>query len=169
MMKLIVFIFLFLIFGGCNKRWNYNRDVDFDIIYDISWDSIDSIFSEFRLIVEYKITNDLDGDTASVTVMDIVLQESYDGSGNARIGGVNHSYGRTHKLKNYDHLEFKVTTTYSSSAASWKHLKPNILELEFLTKSSCDFENDLELTESLFTLNSYDTTFYFNWSPPNFN
>ena len=167
MKKLIVVIFLLLIFGSCNKSWNYDRDVDFSFSSEtLSWDTLDSINAEVRWIIEYKIINDLDGDTSSVTVMDIVLKEN---NGGSYLGGTNHSWRRTHKLKNYDHLEFKVTTCASSVAASWKHVKPTYIGLEFFANSSCDFENDLVLMDSLFIVNSYDTTFYFNWSPPNFN
>jgi hypothetical protein len=169
MKKLTVFIFLFLLFVSCNKRWNYDRDVDFSYsIETLSWDPLDSISAEVRWIIEYKIINDLDGDTSSVTVMDIVLKERFN-DGGSTLGGTNHSWRRTHKLKNYDHLEFKVTTCASSVAASWKHVKPINIGLEFFANSSCNFENDLVLMDSLFTVNSYDTTFYFNWSPPNFN
>ena len=56
MNKLVVFIFLILLFGGCNKGWNEDRDVDFGITYDISWDPLDlpNGFAEFRWIIEYK-------------------------------------------------------------------------------------------------------------------
>jgi|TARA_B100001093_G_C26442720_1_gene848818 hypothetical protein len=171
MNKLVVFIFLILLFGGCNKGWNEDRDVDFGITYDISWDPLDlpNGFAEFRWIIEYKIIGDPDADTTPVTVMDIVLQEIYDGSGNGRIAQRHYWFMQDHKLKNYDHLEFKITTCSTSAAASWKHVKPINLELVFEAYSSFDDNkpDDRQIMESLFTVNSYDTTFYFTWSPPN--
>ena len=173
MNKLVVFIFLLFLFGGCNKGWNEDRDVDFGIIFDISWDPLDlpNGFAEFRWIIEYKIIGDPNADTGSVTVMDIVLQEIYDGSGYGRIAQTHYWNMQNHNLKNYDHLEFKIRTCSTSEAASWKYVKPINLELEFEAYSSFDDNkpDDRELKESLLTINSYDTTVYFNWSPPNFN
>jgi len=168
MKKLIVFIFSIVLLGSCRKEeWNEDRDVDFSFNYNISWDSQDSL-PELRWIIEYKIIED--PDTVSVTVLDYVFRGN--GAGGAYVVGVNHGVGgagRIHKLKNYDHLKFKVTTCAPSDASSWKHVKPINMELELEAYSSCDFENDVELMESLHTINSYDTTVYFNWSPPNFN
>ena len=169
MKKLLVFIFSILLFGSCGKEeWNEDRDVYFNFSYDISWDSQDSVsISEFRYIIEYKIISE--PNAGYVTVMDYVIRENINGG--AYVVGVNKAAGRNsiHKLKNYDLLEFKVTTCAPSVASSWKHVKPINIELELIGFSDCDFENCVLLTENLHTVNSYDTTVYFNWSPPNFN
>ncbi len=67
-------------------------------------------------------------------------------------------------LKSYDHLEFKVTTSCNDI-----NVKPINLEFNFRAYTSFrqNTPDDRRLTETLFTVDSPDTTIYFTWSPHN--
>ncbi len=156
-------MFLLLLFVGCNKEWHEEREVNFSFDKSISFNMYDGVLSQVDLRVEYKIIGDPNADTSAVIVWDCTYEERQ---------GIS-TYNTTfnffepfwpYQLMNYDHLEFKVTTSSSN-------VKPTNLELDF--KAETFFKNfepdDRRITETLLTINSPDTTIYFTWSPPNFN
>jgi hypothetical protein len=163
MKKLIVFLFSIVLLGSCNKEeWHEERLVHFYINDDISFRS-DGALSQVNCTVEYKIISDPNTDTSTVNIIDVTYQE-------APSQGINPFYSTeykplnmAHTLMNYDHLEFKVTTTCSTN-------KP--INLEFNFEAHTGFKNRMpsdHSTETLLTINNPDTTIYFTWSPPNFN
>ena len=163
MKKLVIFIFLLTLLGGCNKEWHEDRRVSFGVIYDISFNQNDAIATEVDWTVEYKIIGDPNADTSRVNVLDIAFEEK---GYQPYISMVPNIYNvRNHKLMSYDHLEFKVTTSCNDI-----NVKPISLELKFQAQTSFRHNNnpdDSEVTEILLTVNNPDTTIYFTWSPHN--
>lgn len=162
MKKLVIFIFLLTLFGGCNKEWHEDRRVSFGIIYDISFNQNDAIATEVDWTVEYKIIGDPNADTSTVNVLDIAFEEKgYSPYFTAQSNIFNMV---NHKLMSYDHLEFKVTTSCNDI-----NVKPINLEFNFRAYTSFRHNNpdDRRLTETLLTVDSPDTTIYFTWSPHN--
>ena len=151
---LTVFIILLFLFGGCNKEWHEDRRVSFGIIYDISFNQNDAIASEIDWTVEYKIIGDPNADTSTVNIADLNWRESQ------QYFGRESSYD--HKLMSYDHLEFKVTTSFIN-------VKPINYELEFRAYTSFrhNTPDDRTVMEIIHTVNNPDTTIYFTWSPNN--
>ena len=162
MKKLTVFIILLFLFGGCEKEWHEYRRVSFGIIYDISFNQNDAIASEIDWTVEYKIIGDPNADTSTVNVLDVAFEEK---GYSPYISMLTNIYDLSPRnLKSYDHLEFKVTTSCNDI-----NVKPINLEFNFRAYTSFrqNTPDDRRLTETLFTVDSPDTTIYFTWSPHN--
>jgi hypothetical protein len=160
-------MFSIVLFGGCSKEWHEERMVNFSFDESISFNMGDGVLSQVDLRVEYKIIGDPNADTSAVNVWDCTYEERQGISTyNTTFNFFKYS---PYKLMNYDHLEFKVTT--SSIGNAFIGLPAVNLELDF--KAETFFKNfepdDRRITETLLTINSPDTTIYFTWSPPNFN
>ena len=147
-------MFSIVLLGSCGKEWHDERRVNFFFIpWGTSFNNNDGIVSEVNCTIEYKIVGDPNADTSTVNIADLNWGES-------QVTGVEVSYD--HKLMSYDHLEFKVTTAYNL-------FKP--VNLKFIFRAETGFVNfepdGRNITETLFTVNSPDTTIYFTWSPHN--
>ena len=154
MKKLIVFIFSIVLLGSCGKEWHDERRVNFFFIpWGTSFNNNDGIVSEVNCTIEYKIVGDPNADTSTVNIADLNWGES-------QVTGVEVSYD--HKLMSYDHLEFKVTTSFIN-------VKPINYELEFRAYTSFrhNTPDDRTVMEIIHTVNNPDTTIYFTWSPHN--
>ena len=155
MKKLTVFIFLLFLFGSCNKEWHEERRVSFFFMPGgTSFNNNDGIVSEVNCTIEYKIVGDPNADTSTVNIADLNWRESQ------QYFGRESSYD--HKLMSYDHLEFKVTTSFIN-------VKPINYELEFRAYTSFrhNTPDDRTVMEIIHTVNNPDTTIYFTWSPNN--
>ena len=161
MKKLIVFMFLLLLFVGCKKEWHEDRSVRFSLTRDISFNQNDAVYSQVFFTIEYKIIGDPNADTSTVNVMDCTYEELATGYPPFWSCNFNNIH-RSLPFKSYDHLEFKVTTAYNL-------FKP--VNLKFIFRAETGFVNfepdGRNITETLFTVNSPDTTIYFTWSPHN--
>ena len=158
MKKLTAFIILLFLLGGCNKEWHEDRRVSFSLTRDISFNQNDGVYSEFNWTVEYKIIGDPNADTSTVNVVDLTYKEEQW----SHSTDYNFFNLLNHKLMSYDHLEFKVTTSFST-------VKPINLELNLkaYTTFRHNTPDDRSITETLLIVNSPDTTIYFTWSPHN--
>ena len=165
MKKLIMFVFLLFLFGGCNKEWHEDRWVNFWLSDDITYAWDNHVYSRVNFRVEYKIIGDPNADTSRIKVLDVTFEGRPGGSNFFNhLSGPRWSWLNNHELMSYDHLEFKVTTSSNS-------VKPIDLEINFEIETSFkdNKPDDRSITETLLTINNPDTTIYFTWSPPNFN
>lgn len=163
MKKLIVFIFSIVLLGSCDKEeWHEHRVVNFGFNEDISYNQNDGELTRFDFRIEYKIIGDPNADTSSVNLLDVTYEESQWSSQN-HSKWVNFDNLSYYEFMNYDHLEFKVTTSCNT-------VKPIDLELNFIAQTYfANYTPSGVSWETLLTVNSSDTTIYFTWSPPNFN
>ena len=173
MKKLIVFMFsIVLLFVGCNKEWHEERMVNFYLDESISFNMGDGVLSQVDLRVEYKIIGDPNADTSAVNVWDITYEERQGISTYNTTANLPTPF-EPYQLMNYDHLEFKVTTSSSGNNINVFGNLITAVNLELDFKAETFFKNfepdDRRITETLLTINSPDTTIYFTWSPPNFN
>ena len=76
MKKLIVFIFLLFLFGGCYKEeWHEDRLVGFPFDYNISFNQNDGVLSQIDYSIEYKFIGDPNADTSTKNVVEFTYEE----------------------------------------------------------------------------------------------
>ena len=165
MKKIIFFIIFSILFLSCSKEeeWNEDRRVRFMLYQNISWNTNDGDISQINCSIQYSIIGETDT---------VYLQSVYDFNSSENWNDIYRHDSHFHSLKNYDHLELKLTISCTSHPLN--SVYNLIAESEMLLpNNSLEFSHPIYdhswQRDTLISFNNSDTTINFTWSPPNFN
>ena len=159
MKKVIVFIFYSILLSSCSKEedWNEDRVVRFMLYQDISWNTNDGDISQINCSIQYSIIGESDT---------VYLQSASDFNSSEISYPIYSHHSTYYYLKNYDHLELKLTISSTSNPLNSKYTLIGESEMILTSRYSDDYRLQ---RDTLTSFNNSDTTIHFTWSPANFN
>ena len=159
MKKVIVFIFFSILLSSCSKEedWIEDRVVRFMLYQDISWNTNDGDISQINCSIQYSIIGESDT---------VYLQNAYNFNSSENLFPIPNHHSSYYNLKNYDHLEFKLTISSTSHPLNSKYTLIGDSEMILTSRYSDDYRLQ---RDTLTSFNNSDTTIHFTWSPANFN